>query len=304
MKNLYLKKLIILSVFILFLISLSSFPIGQSVKRSDKITTSKSGMKQKLTNMKSILNRVIKIRDRMRRTVSQAESTDNSIKKLLDNCNPLNPAKDISIISTKMRRRGFRFLRKLSVHNEKYYSVVITGMHPGSSIKLKPGTRTPFSLLVRLKGGELDFEKLTYGRYITKLQGYRIHGDTIDDRPVPVCSNSAYMGYFRAPIKVMICRNHITTVENARKAVDYLYDYHKNALSNLRSIRSWIEDKCAIGAISATNKRSLRRCSSSIINNIKSAFDKFEGYINGIKETIKKYEKCKKNEVLLFRKYP
>ncbi|MEN8154403.1 MAG: hypothetical protein ABFR75_10315 [Acidobacteriota bacterium] len=291
------KRFIIILIIFSF-VSLPSLNSDTNKKVTGKLSLTVSEMKLKIRYMNLLLTKIKGLRDSSLKIRNQAISLCNTIRDKVDNCSKLDPKEDIPVISRKMRRMGFR-VGKIGVYSTKYYSAMVTSLHPGSSLEVKPGKRFPFSLVVRLLRGELDFLDMVWNRYMKTPEWMRQRGDTVSSDILPACSSPGYRGIFYTPMRIIECKTFIKTVENAKSKASYLYNYHKNVLKRLRSTREWVESRCDQGVeIRENDKRSIKNCMNSNETNIKNAFKKFAEYINIVEDMIKRYEKCKKNELL------
>ena len=215
MKTDNIKKIIVLSTFIFFIISISNLPVMTKTKAPTKTSLLNTGMAKDLKYMRTLLNNIKKFRDKSRRIVAQAESLVYIVNNLLEDCSAQNPETDIPLIRSKMTALGF-ILGNIRTHTKKFYYVNIDGLKSTSSIKLKEKTRIPFFLLVRVLGGKLDFDKIIWNRYIEKAVGRLSGSSKVNDIP-PVCSANSFPDIFTGLTRVPECKYYIKMVENEKK---------------------------------------------------------------------------------------
>ena len=298
--KLYSKRSVVLLISICFFICIFYIPGISADKGSGKITVLKLTMERNLKKMNFYLDETVKLKEKSRKLAVRIRSMAGNIVDLLDNCSGQNPAVDIPAIRTRMRIRGFN-TGKISIHNQKYYAVPVTGLNYRSRVTLKPLTKIPFILLVALVRGELDFEDNTWNRYIVKVEGMRSGANTNLDDLIPTCNSRSFRDLFIPGICGPNCQCYFNNARRAKESADRLYKYHIDALKGLQRNLNMIDDMCSRGPISERNKRSLRRCVNSIKDNINNSYSKFDLYINRIKDAIRRYKPCKRNEIPVLR---
>ena len=299
MKKQTLKRCLVLSIFVFFLVLIFDFQVMSETKIPKKTSPLTSKRTKDINYMKIILKNIEKLKGKSRRLAAQAESLVYIIDNLLKDCGAPNPEVDIPVIRTRLRELGFIY-GDIGTHNKISYFADIEGLEPTSKIKLKPETRFPFSLLMSVSGGEVSFDKITWDRYIERSLG-KMTGRRDSDSVFPGCTSFPFHDQLNLLTRISECKVLIEMAENIDKKGITLHKYHKRSVSQMRSIKTLIETSCSQGELKENRKRSLRGCANRIKSEIDKAYLIFDIYINYMGEWIKEYETCKK-EMLIFRK--